>query len=88
MTVLSHLPALHVQKETTATKQTKELKTSNLTFCDLIFTFAKQNKFRLPNVLVEKFFVSWERQHSQLLAQLCKESGEPYLHDKFISVED
>ena len=76
MTVLSYLPALHVQRDTTATKKTKEWKTSSLTFWDVIFTFARQNKFRLPNVPVEELLVSWERQHLRLLAQLCKESGE------------
>lgn len=49
MTVASYLPALHVQKDKTATKQTKELKTSSLIFWDVIFIFAKQNKeLRLP----------------------------------------
>ena len=41
----------------------------------------------LSYVLAEKIFVSWERQHFQLLAQLYKESGETYLYNKFISVE-
>ena len=77
MTVSSYLPVLHTQKDKTATKQTKELKTSNLIIWDVIFVFANQNK-ELPYVPLEKLFVSWERQHLYLLAQLCKESGETF----------
>ena len=41
--VFCYLPALHVLKDMTATKQTKESKTSNLTFRDVIFTFSRKN---------------------------------------------
>lgn len=88
MTVLSYLPAL--QKDTTATKQTKEDKKSNSVFRDVIFAIAEQRKeFGLLCVLFEKLFASWERQHRyNFWHNFTKNPVKPHLYDKFISVEN
>lgn len=41
--VFCYLPVLHLLKDMTAIKQTKEWKASNLTFWDVIFTFSRKN---------------------------------------------